>query len=319
MAGTPLLELIARLEDLRQSRVLLYMGQDRGQFSHRISEDDVSVLFQGLRQSEPVERLDLVLHTMGGSISTVHWLCHLFHAYGKHFSVLVPTKARSAGTLLCLGAHEIVMGPFAQLGPIDPQMAPHESSASGNRSMIAAEDIREFRNMAKGWFDIKEQEYHIQLLQLLCERIFPSSLTAFFRAEQQIAATTEQHLRLHLPAASPEERQKIANYFIQGCYAHDQIITREDARELGLNVLDSSRQEEILLWQIWETCSQDLLAPVSAIAHEVGQHPSALVASRDFLARCVAHVMAMPGENEQGQLIIEKRWETIQERMHIAL
>ncbi|HEY7415749.1 MAG TPA: hypothetical protein VH593_11195 [Ktedonobacteraceae bacterium] len=108
MVAASLQRLIAELEHLRQSRVILYMGQERGQFGHRIGEDDVPVLFQCLRQREPVDRLDLVLHTTGGSISTAHWLCHLLHAYGKHLSVLVPSKARSAGTLLCLGAHEIV-------------------------------------------------------------------------------------------------------------------------------------------------------------------------------------------------------------------
>src|SRR5215469_8684955 len=125
MAATPLPAMIAELEQLRQSRVILYVGQDRGQFLHQMSEEDVLPLFQCLRQQERVERLDLVLNTMGGSIPTAHWLCHLLHAYGKHVSVLVPSKARSAATLLCLGADEIVMGPFAQLGPIDPHIAQH--------------------------------------------------------------------------------------------------------------------------------------------------------------------------------------------------
>src|SRR5215469_7043231 len=225
MAATPLQEMIGELEHLRQSRVILYVGQDRGQLLHQISEDDVLPLFQCLRQQERVDRLDLVLNTAGGSISIAHWLCRLCHDYGKHFSVLVPNKARSAATLLCLGAHEIVMGPFAQLGPIDPHIAQRESSVPGNPPIISAEDIRAFQHMAKTWFGIQEEgEYNIQLLELLCRHIFPTSLTAFFRAAQQMEVTAEQHLGIHLPEASPELRQKIAEYFIQGCYSHDYII-----------------------------------------------------------------------------------------------
>lgn len=318
MKARALQALLAELEHLRQSRVILYIGQDRGRFPHQISEEDMPPLFACLRQKERVDRLDLVLHLAGGSIPCAHGLCHLLHTYGKHVSMLVPYKARSAGTLLCLGAHEIVMGPFAQLGPIDPLMAQQASSASGNPPLIAAEDIRAFQHMAKTWFGIEGSEHNIQLLQLLCERIFPTSLTAFFRAAQQIKATTEQHLRLHLPEASPEQRQKIAEYLIQGCYSHDHIITRDDAREIGLTVTSPSQQEEALLWQIWEICSQDLLAPVSALAHqEEGPHPFALIASADFQARCVASVINIPGENDgerpgrPAHLMIEKRWEMI--------
>jgi hypothetical protein len=315
MDAASLPALIADLEHLRQSRVILYMGQDRGQFSHRISEDDVPLLFQCLRQREPVDRLDLVLHTAGGSMPSAHWLCHLLHAYGKHLSVLVPYKARSAGTLLCLGSHEIVMGPLAQLGPIDPQMAQRESSVAGNPPVISAEDIRAFQHMAKTWFGIEESQHNIQLLQLLCERIFPTSLTTFFRAAQQIEATTEQHLRIHLPEASPQQRQKIAEYFIQGCYSHDHIITRDDAREIGLSITSPSQQEEALLWQIWEMCSQRLFPPASAlIPGEEGSHAFALIASTDFLARCQAKIISVPGEGEErgaqrpAQMVIEKQW-----------
>jgi Serine dehydrogenase proteinase len=320
MTATPLQAMIGELEHLRQSRVILYVGQDRGQFLHQISEKDALPLFQCLRQQERVDRLDLVLNTMGGSIPTAHWLCHLLHAYGKHFSVLVPNKARSAATLLCLGANEIVMGPFAQLGPIDPHIAQYiaqrDSSAAGNPPLISAEDIRVFKDMAKTWFGIKEEgEYNIQLLQLLCGRIFPTSLAAFFRAAQQIEATAEQHLRLHLPEASLELRQKIAEYFIHGCYSHDSIITRDDAREVGLNITSPSPQEETALWRLWEICAQGFLTPPSVLpGREEEGFPLALVASTNFLARCVARVLSVPGENDAEGIqhhvqLVEHQWE----------
>jgi hypothetical protein len=251
-------------------------------------------------------------------MSSAHWLCHLLHVYGKHISVLVPYKARSAGTLLCLGAHEIVMGPFAQLGPIDPQIVQWASSASNNAPMISSEDIRAFPHMAKSWFGIEESEQNLHLLQLLGERIFPPSLTAFFRAAQQIKAMTEQHLRFHLPEANPEQRQKIAEYFTQECYSHDQVITRDDAREIGLNITTPSQQEEELMWQIWETCSQNVLSPTSALAPgEEGRHPSGLIASTDFLARCLVNMITIQSESvaermpPHAHLRVEKRWETI--------
>jgi len=310
--------MLAELEKLRHSRVLLYVERDRGPFSHQISEEDIPPLTACLRQHERVERLDLVLHTTGGSIPVAHWLCHLLHTYGKYVSVLVPSKARSAGTLLCLGAHEIVMGPFAQLGPVDPQMGQRTSSASGNPSMIAAEDIRAFPHMAKTWFGIEESQQNIHLLQQLCEHIFPTTLTALFRAEEQVKATTEQHLRLHLPKASPEQRNAIAEYFLHGCYSHDYIITRDDAKEIGLGVTFPSQQEEDLLWRIWEACSRDILSPPGLrMPGEQGQQITALIASTDFLARCRVSMTSMQdgseaeGPQRPARLLMEKQWEII--------
>lgn len=308
--------MLAELEQLRQSRVLLYVGQDRGQFSHQLSEEDMPPLFARLRQHGRVERLDLVLHTAGGSISAAHWLCHLLHTYGDHVSVLVPYKARSAGTLLCLGAHEIVMGPVAQLGPVDPQMARYTSSASGNPPMIAAEDIRAFPHMAQSWFGVAESPQNLHLLQRLCEHIFPTSLSAFFRAAQQVEVLAEQHLRLHLPEASPEQRHTIAEYFLEGCYSHDHIITRDDATEIGLNVTVPSPQEEALLWRIWETCSHEVLSPPGLRRQAEQAHQiTAVIASTDFLARCLVHVSSSQEESEAegpqrpARLLMEKQWE----------
>lgn len=308
--------MLAELEELRHSRVLLYVEQDRGPFVHQISEEDMPPLIACLRQSERVERLDLVLHTTGGSLPVAHWLCRLLHTYGKHVSVLVPYKARSAGTLLCLGAHEIVMGPFAQLGPVDPQMGQRASSASGNPATIAAEDIRVFPHLAKTWFGIAESQQNIHLLQRLCEHIFPTTLTALFRAAQQVKATTEQHLRLHLPQASPHQRNAIAEYFLEGCYSHDHIITRDDAQEIGLGVTVPSQQEEALLWRIWETCAREVLTP-PGLRRQGEQAPqiTALIASTDFLARCRVSVTGMldgseaEGPQRPARLMLEKQWE----------
>src|SRR5215472_2419380 len=117
MPDSSLPALIAELEQLRQSRVILYLGQDQGQNPHLISGDDVLPLYQCLRRAERVDRLDLVLHTTGGKLVSAHRLWQLLRAYGDHLSVLVPYMARSAGTLLCLGAQEIVMGPLSELSP----------------------------------------------------------------------------------------------------------------------------------------------------------------------------------------------------------
>jgi ClpP class serine protease len=43
------------------------------------------------------------------------------------FEVVVPKMAKSAGTLICLGATKIIMGEMAELGPLDMQVVDRES------------------------------------------------------------------------------------------------------------------------------------------------------------------------------------------------
>jgi membrane-bound ClpP family serine protease len=67
--------------------------------------------------------LDLVLFTNGGDAEAPLRIVSLIREYCESFSLLVPHRALSAGTLLALGANEIVTTPFSVFGPIDPTRA----------------------------------------------------------------------------------------------------------------------------------------------------------------------------------------------------
>jgi len=66
----------------------------------------------------------LFLHTNGGSPVPAYLISrYLKTSTALGFVVSVPRRAKSAGTLLALGAREIHMGMMSQLGPVDPQFA----------------------------------------------------------------------------------------------------------------------------------------------------------------------------------------------------
>jgi membrane-bound ClpP family serine protease len=64
-----------------------------------------------------------MVHTLGGSGETAEKIVEMCrrHCDGE-FRVIVPNMAKSAGTLVALGADKIVMGYCSELGPIDPQV-----------------------------------------------------------------------------------------------------------------------------------------------------------------------------------------------------
>jgi len=70
----------------------------------------------------PAKDILLLLHSRGGSIEPAYLISKTLKRLSQSkFVVVVPRRAKSAATLLALGADEIHMGMISQLGPIDPQ------------------------------------------------------------------------------------------------------------------------------------------------------------------------------------------------------
>ena len=63
----------------------------------------------------------LIIHSTGGRIEPAYLISKCCKEYSEKFVVSIPRKAKSAATLISLGADEIHMGIMSELGPIDPQ------------------------------------------------------------------------------------------------------------------------------------------------------------------------------------------------------
>ena len=76
-----------------------------------------------LHNVPPNRALDLLLHTTGGSINAAEKLMGMMRnrVGTAKLRIIVPDFAKSAGTLMVLGADSVVMSDMSELGPIDPQ------------------------------------------------------------------------------------------------------------------------------------------------------------------------------------------------------
>ncbi|HXU37927.1 MAG TPA: hypothetical protein VN937_16305 [Blastocatellia bacterium] len=65
----------------------------------------------------------LIILSGGGSIEPAYQISKICKSFAKNrFIAVIPRRAKSAATLIALGADEIHIGPLGQLGPIDPQL-----------------------------------------------------------------------------------------------------------------------------------------------------------------------------------------------------
>lgn len=271
------------LQALRQTPVIVY--------NSTINSDAVGILYECLRQMRPTQRLDLVLSTSGGIVTVARHLALLLREFTQHLTILVPYQARSAGTLLCLSANELVLGPMAELGPIDAQIGSAGTPPFDAPSIISAEDIRAFQQMAEDWFGVNREKDRLQVLALVAQRVFPTSLSSFYRSDRLTRQAAHELIRYQLSDAEESVRQRIVNQLVGGYDAHDHVITRLEAQTLGLRVRFTSPQEEALLWDLSKTSRQQFLKHPDQFGEEgiIG-----LIMSTHFCARQVKLWVSVP-------------------------
>jgi hypothetical protein len=150
------LKLIKEIETLRQSKVICYLTSLRPNLGAQMADDAVRVFFDHLLYlpTRPVNQLDIFLCSNGGS-SVVPWrLISLIREFAKKVGVIIPYRAYSAATMLALGADEIVMHPFAEMGPIDPTVSNDFNPVDAQthqRLGISVEDVKAYVGQGNGW------------------------------------------------------------------------------------------------------------------------------------------------------------------------
>lgn len=113
--------IINRYENIKNKYAILTLFDPET----NIGTFDLDKIFNALKKSNPQKDKDvlLVLLSPGGSIEPAYQISKLCKAFSKNkFIVTVPRFAKSAATLIAIGADEIHMGPLGHLGPIDPQL-----------------------------------------------------------------------------------------------------------------------------------------------------------------------------------------------------
>jgi hypothetical protein len=98
-----------------------------------IGDLDLNRLYDAAYAEQQTKDILLILHSTGGRIEPAYLISKSLKAMSYHrFVVAVPRMAKSAATLVCLGADEIHMGLTSQLGPIDPQIGGLPALGLGN-------------------------------------------------------------------------------------------------------------------------------------------------------------------------------------------
>lgn len=227
------------IEQQRETKIISYVTSDRANAETQIGADCIDIFVDHLDAIGPTKRISLLLHTNGGNTAAAWRLVNLIKTFCDEFEVLIPYKAMSAGTLISLGAHRIVMTKQAALGPIDPSLVhplgPHVPN--GNqlaRIPVSVEAVRGFLDAAKVDLEITDATLLGSILNELSNKVHPLVLGEIFRSRAQIRFLAEKLLNEHVQDSG--KVQAIVDFLCADSGSHDYTINRREAAALGLPV-----------------------------------------------------------------------------------
>jgi membrane-bound ClpP family serine protease len=92
------------------------------------------------------QKIALLIDSPGGQAEASYELATLLQRHCGGFVAVIPRRAKSAATLLTLGADEIIMNTHAELGPLDVQLydADREEAFSGLDEVQSLERLEAF-------------------------------------------------------------------------------------------------------------------------------------------------------------------------------
>lgn len=232
--------LIAEYERISHASLIVLIDQI---FPDRMTY--LEELLFGLDKSKP---LHLLLASPGGDGETAIRMVRSMQARCSELTVLVPDMAKSAATLICLGANHIVMGPGGDLGPVDPQFQLDARSLASAKDIVAA---------------VAEAEERV--------RLNPETYTLYASLLADVNMLKVEEARSSLSRTGALVREALASHslrsdedvetlaqalqapLIDEPRSHSAVISSDAASKFGLPVTaaDPDSDTWFLVWSLW--------------------------------------------------------------------
>ena len=208
----------------------------------------IACLEETIFDADPSEDLHIMLVTPGGDGEMALRLLRSAQQRCKELTVVVPDRAKSAGTIFTLGAHHILMGPTSDLGPVDPQIV------LGPNQLVPAKDVLAAVQAAEQAVQERPETYpiHASLLANVNALLVQQARSALARSADLV--------REALASNADRSTQEVANLctnlqepLIDASRNHGAVFDADDAQRAHLPVtkVDPAGEQWKLVWRLW--------------------------------------------------------------------
>ncbi len=172
----------------------------------------------------------LILHSRGGSIEPAYLISKTCRENSQEFSVAVPRRAKSAATLISLGAKSIHMGHMSELGPIDPQFGRLPALGLSSSLERIAKIVTAYPKSSDMF-----ARYLSEKLEL--------PLFGYF---ERVSESAEQYAKILLEDKNTLNINDVANRLVYGYKDHSFVIDKDEAKKY-LNEMIKTNTDEYRL------------------------------------------------------------------------
>ena len=305
------IELYKELEEEFNSKLLVYVTSDRPNMGAQISSDVIDYFIAHLDKIGPCKKISLYLYTRGGDTSAARNIVNLLRMYCDCLQVIIPHKAHSAGTIISLGANEIIMTKQATLGPIAPSLnTALNPRVDGEPHPVSVEAVKGYLEFAKNELGINDTTSITSIFEKLTDYVHPLVLGEVYRSKAQIQMMAQELLKNQIE--EPERMKKIIDFLCSESGSHDYTINRREAyEELGLNIIKPSSKQYASIKAIYDDLNEELLFSRPFMLSEVN---GAYAVRRCILESVIGGAdyfstegVVLKGELEDGRLAVQNQ------------
>lgn len=204
--------------------VFLYDSQNS------ISENMADKIYTAI-PSNTDKSILLILHSRGGQIEPAYLISKACKENSNKFNVAIPRKAKSAATLIALGADEIHMGTLSELGPIDPQFGGLPALGLTSSLESLAKVVSKYPKSSEMLANFLAQKLDLRILGYF-ERVSESAM--------------QYATRLLSGKSCPQEIEDIAKNFVYEYKDHSFVIDKEEAIKYLGDTIKTNTEEYLL-------------------------------------------------------------------------
>ena len=222
-----------------------------------INRDDTVFIVDLLHNLHRGGNLDLLLHTAGGDIDAAEKLISIVRTCvgTGRLRVIVTDFAKSAGTLMALGADQVVMGDTSELGPIDPQI-----TLNDGRGNLISHSVQSYLDAYEAHSAALHKDPNDMAARIMLGQLEPATVKLFEAVRDRARTFAENQLKRGMFRSTTGNFTSIAAQLMdtKRWLTHGQMISWEDAKAIGLTVeyLNPSSEAWQDYWQLY--CHQRL-------------------------------------------------------------
>lgn len=219
-------------------------------YSVMIQDNDADMLEQVLQATDINNGLVIIISSPGGLGLAAERIINICRSYSdtSDYWAIVPSKAKSAATLICFGAKKIIMSDTSELGPVDPQISLKDESGN-SRIYSLCSIVKSYESLFRSAVRIKQgrlEPYLQQLANYDHKDIAEYKLAIELSKDISIKALKTGMMR----GLTLKKIENMIKIFLtpETTKTHGRPIYADDASKCGLNIESINVRDD--LWEL---------------------------------------------------------------------